>query len=106
MHRSEIYRHEETSTWKSRSRRRRIDTTLALFERELAFHSPSWNSGAIFILLILGEEREQKKKKKKKESSNDKRMLPGVLSARRDAIRESFEKVAIIKRAVPSVVLQ
>ena len=71
--------------------------SFSVLEFRRDFHSP-----------YPGRRKRTKKEEeeKKKESSNDKRMLPGVLSARRDAIRESFEKVAIIKRAVPSVVLQ
>lgn len=48
----------------------------------------------------------RKKKKRKKGEFRRQEDAAGVLSARRDAIRESFEKVAIIKRAVPSVVPQ
>lgn len=57
------------------------------------FHSPYPGGGG-------------KKKKRKKGEFRRQEDAAGVLSARRDAIRESFEKVAIIKRAVPSVVPQ
>lgn len=60
----------------------------------------------ISILLILGEGEGGEKKKRKKREFRRQEDAAGVLSARRDAIRESFEKVAIIKRAVPSVVPQ
>lgn len=59
------------------------------------FHSPYPGGGG-------GRE----KKKRKKREFRRQEDAAGVLSARRDAIRESFEKVAIIKRAVPSVVPQ
>ena len=62
----------------------------------------------ISILLSLGGGGGGGRKKKKRKKGEFRRQedAAGVLSARRDAIRESFEKVAIIKRAVPSVVPQ
>lgn len=87
------------ATWKSF---RRIDAFLALFKRKVTFFVLEFRE--ISILLILGEGG--KKKKRKKGEFRRQEDAAGVLSARRDAIRESFEKVAIIKRAVPSVVPQ
>lgn len=87
------------ATWKSF---RRIDAFLALFKRKVTFFVLEFRE--ISILLILGEGG--KKKKRKKGEFRRQEDVAGVLSARRDAIRESFEKVAIIKRAVPSVVPQ
>lgn len=89
------------ATWKSF---RRIDAFLALFKRKVTFFVLEFRE--ISILLILGEGEGGEKKKRKKREFRRQEDAAGVLSARRDAIRESFEKVAIIKRAVPSVVPQ
>lgn len=99
---SQGQRDSDQPSWATWESFRRIDAFLALFKRKVTFFVLEFRE--ISILLILGEGG--KKKKRKKGEFRRQEDAAGVLSARRDAIRESFEKVAIIKRAVPSVVPQ
>lgn len=91
------------TTWKSF---RRIDAFLALFKKKVTFFVLEFREISILLSLGGGGGGGRKKKKRKKGEFRRQEDAAGVLSARRDAIRESFEKVAIIKRAVPSVVPQ